>query len=415
MITDLRLLKSLKSYFSILFIVVLALFVNNGFGQAVSIWTNPITGTNLGNSNPYTIGDALVNSNLTVSGIGRGVTLTPSNSTNTYNTGSWPTSTTIDLNAYFNFTVAPITGYKISFSSFVYSGTGSSKQPSTFAFRTDANANNFTTNIGIPSLTGTSIPLSVSDISSSTSFRLYGWNASSGSGRDWAVNDFTFNGSILGSSTTALSGFGYIYSFGPSTAQSFQVNGNGLTTANASVTINGSLNYEVSTTSATTGFGATASLTASGGSIAGQTVWVRLKTGLPAGTYNETINFGGGGITSIPITVSGAVAKQPLTITANNVNKIYGTALISPGAGQTTFTSSGLVNGETIGTLSIAYGTGAVATAGVGSYNTVTPSAATGGTFNPSNYNITYTNGNIIVGAKALTITANDVNKTYGT
>ncbi|MGL1344609.1 hypothetical protein ACSTKR_23445, partial [Vibrio parahaemolyticus] len=51
----------------------------------------------------------------------------------------------------------------------------------------------------------------------------------------------------------------------------------------------------------------------------------------------------------------------------------------------------------------------------VGTYTgSVTPSAATGGTFTASNYNITYATGNIVVGQAALTITANTANKTYG-
>jgi PKD-like domain/MBG domain (YGX type) len=109
------------------------------------------------------------------------------------------------------------------------------------------------------------------------------------------------------------------------------------------------------------------------------------------------------------------VTAAALTITADNVNKTYGAAIASPGAGQTTFTSSGLQNGETIGTVSIAYGVGTAATAAVGTYNTVTPSAATGGTFTSSNYTITYALGNIVIAARALTITANAQNKTYGT
>src|SRR5262249_30321959 len=84
-------------------------------------------------------------------------------------------------------------------------------------------------------------------------------------------------------------------------------------------------------------------------------------------------------------------------------------------SGSTAFTSSGLQNGETIGTVTIAYGTGSAATDAVGTYTgSVTASASTGGTFTAGNYNITYAAGNIIVGGAPITITANDVNKTYG-
>jgi gliding motility-associated-like protein len=73
------------------------------------------------------------------------------------------------------------------------------------------------------------------------------------------------------------------------------------------------------------------------------------------------------------------------------------------------------VNGQTIGSVTIAYGTGAAATAAVATYTgSVTPSAATGGTFTAANYTITYNTGNIVVGRAALTITANNQSKTQG-
>ncbi|TAH06903.1 MAG: hypothetical protein EAZ13_07770, partial [Sphingobacteriia bacterium] len=84
--------------------------------------------------------------------------------------------------------------------------------------------------------------------------------------------------------------------------------------------------------------------------------------------------------------------------TANAANKIYGQTLTGA-AGSTAFTSVGLIGTETIGTVTLAYGTGAAANAAPGTYTgSVTPSAATGGTFTASNYNITYSTGNIIVG-----------------
>ena len=116
--------------------------------------------------------------------------------------------------------------------------------------------------------------------------------------------------------------------------------------------------------------------------------------------------------------VAGNIIVQPsgtLTITATDVSKNYGTALTG-GTGSTAFTAVGLLNGETVGSVTIAYGTGAAANAAVGTYaGSVTPSAATGGTFNPANYTIVYVSGNISVGAATLTITANNVHKPFGT
>jgi hypothetical protein len=61
----------------------------------------------------------------------------------------------------------------------------------------------------------------------------------------------------------------------------------------------------------------------------------------------------------------------------------------------TEFTSAGLENGERVGSVTLV-SDGAKATALIGSY-TITPSAATGGTFNISNYTITYMNGTLAV------------------
>jgi gliding motility-associated-like protein len=118
------------------------------------------------------------------------------------------------------------------------------------------------------------------------------------------------------------------------------------------------------------------------------------------------------------ITYAGAniiVTPAPLVIKANDVTKTYGNTLTG-GSGSTAFTSTGLQNGETTGTVTIGYGTGSAAADGVGTYtDCVTIAAATGGTFTSHNYVITYVPGKIIVVPAALTINANDVTKTYGT
>jgi filamentous hemagglutinin family protein len=100
-----------------------------------------------------------------------------------------------------------------------------------------------------------------------------------------------------------------------------------------------------------------------------------------------------------------------LTITANNQSKTYGQTL---GFTGTEFISSGLVNDETISTVSLS-SLGADANAPVkDSPYSITASNATGGTFNPNNYNVTYHNGTLIVNRALLTITANSQSKTYG-
>jgi gliding motility-associated-like protein len=142
----------------------------------------------------------------------------------------------------------------------------------------------------------------------------------------------------------------------------------------------------------------------------------------PAGIYEESVtvaagtggNFSGHNyiITHVPGTIT--VLSAPLTITANDVTKTYGTVLTG-GPGSTAFTATGLQNGETIGSVSIGYGTAAAANALPGTcYACVSIANATGGTFDPNNYNITYVSGNINVVPAPLTITADDKIKLYG-
>ena len=109
------------------------------------------------------------------------------------------------------------------------------------------------------------------------------------------------------------------------------------------------------------------------------------------------------------------IVPAPLTITANNQSKTYGQTVVF-GSGSTLFTSSGLQNGETIGAVTLAVsGNGGAATAAVsGSPYTITPSAATGGTFTAGNYAITYATGSLTINPAPLTVTANDQSKTYG-
>jgi hypothetical protein len=148
-------------------------------------------------------------------------------------------------------------------------------------------------------------------------------------------------------------------------------------------------------------------------------------TNFPANTFNVT---GGpyrityayvGGFNLAPAAAntgtSLTVTAATLIITATNVKKTYGTTITGSTA-SLAFTSTGLQNGQTLGTVRIAYGTGATSTSIVGVYTgSVTPSNASGGTITASNYRITYVKGQIIVGAAPLTITANNQTKAYGT
>ena len=119
--------------------------------------------------------------------------------------------------------------------------------------------------------------------------------------------------------------------------------------------------------------------------------------GLSVGSHTITATYGGATL-YLASTATGTqqVNVAPLSITANAQSKPYGANLVF-GSGSTSFSSAGLENGDTIGTVTLAVsGNGGSATAPVGTY-TITPSAAVGGTFNPANYSLSYNPGTLTV------------------
>jgi hypothetical protein len=107
--------------------------------------------------------------------------------------------------------------------------------------------------------------------------------------------------------------------------------------------------------------------------------------------------------------VNFAISPAALTITANDRTKTYGDTVTFAG---TEFGTSGLVNSDTVASVTLT-SAGAAATAQVsGSPYDITPSAAVGTGL--ANYTISYVNGKLTVSPKALSITANDRSKVLG-
>ncbi|MDP3700787.1 MAG: MBG domain-containing protein [Hylemonella sp.] len=105
------------------------------------------------------------------------------------------------------------------------------------------------------------------------------------------------------------------------------------------------------------------------------------------------------------------VTPAPLGIAANSSSKTYGDTVSFTG---TEFSSVGLRNGESIGTVVLA-SAGAAPTAGVaGGPYAITASAATGGSFTPGNYTVSYVNGSLGVTAAPLLVSADARSKVYG-
>jgi hypothetical protein len=131
-----------------------------------------------------------------------------------------------------------------------------------------------------------------------------------------------------------------------------------------------------------------------------------------AGSYVGNYTVSGGTSANYSFSYAGGnltVSVAPLTITPNAVSRAYGAANSFNG-----FNAVGLQNSETVGSVTL---TSNASVSGSGLWNVgswvVTPSAATGGTFSPSNYAITYNTGAITITPRALLIGATGINRVY--
>jgi len=168
----------------------------------VSIFANPITGSSPGNTSPYTAGQTF-DSNITVSGVVRGSGISGATGNDRYTNTNWTLSTSIDTNDYIELSLTPNLGYSINFEDFNFTNQRSGSGPSNFAVRSSLDS--FTTDLGVYSNIATNISsnetLSLSgvtfnDISSTITFRIYGYNATNAGGTG-SINDFIFSGNVL--------------------------------------------------------------------------------------------------------------------------------------------------------------------------------------------------------------------------
>ena len=204
------------------------------------------------------------------------------------------------------------------------------------------------------------------------------------------AGNYTFNTTAATSANITPATLTYT---GTAAGQSY---GNGNTTFSGSV--GGFVNGET-LLSATTGSAAFASGTTATNNVGSYAI---NGSGLTANNGNYTFVQAAGNSTALTIN------PAALTVTASNAGKTYGQTPT-----LTAFTSSGLKNGETIGSATES-STGTAATASVaGGPYAITASAATGGSFSASNYTISYVNGQLTVTPASLTVTANNQVKVF--
>jgi hypothetical protein len=134
--------------------------------------------------------------------------------------------------------------------------------------------------------------------------------------------------------------------------------------------------------------------------VAGSPYAISAAGALGSGLGNYTISYLPG---------SFAVTPAALTITALDQSKVYGSTFTFA---STEFSSAGLLNGDAVSSVSLA-SAGAAAIAGVaGSPYAISAAGALGSGL--GNYTISYLPGNFAVTPAALTITALDQSKVYG-
>lgn len=140
------------------------------------------------------------------------------------------------------------------------------------------------------------------------------------------------------SSLSTLTGFSYPVGSGPSAQQSFTVSGVYLS---ANIVVTPPTNYEISTTSGS-GFQSTPiTLVQTGGNVAITTIYVRLKAGLPAASYNtEIISLASTGASSKTVSCSGSVGNPTLNVSATTLSEFTYSYGAGPSAEQS-FTATG--------------------------------------------------------------------------
>ncbi len=130
--------------------------------------------------------------------------------------------------------------------------------------------------------------------------------------RTITVSGTVTNQPIITVTPGALTGMSYVLGNGPSATQTFNVKGTSIV---GNVTVTAPADFEISKTSATTGFTSTSfTLTSADVSGAGATVWVRLKSGLSTSTYNQNITLTATYAANVTVNCQGTVNRATINV-----------------------------------------------------------------------------------------------------
>ncbi len=125
---------------------------------------------------------------------------------------------------------------------------------------------------------------------------------------DFEITDYV-EGAELNTNTSALTGFLYYEGEGPSSSKYFELSGSLLTGYPGDITVAAPANYEISPDDVS--FSNSLTVPYSSASLPATTIYVRLKSGLALGDYNESITISGGGADDIFVSCSGSVTEMP--------------------------------------------------------------------------------------------------------
>ena len=171
--------------------------------------------------------------------------------------------------------------------------------------------------------------------------------------------------------------------------------GQAVTFAGTEFTTSGLVNGDTVTSVTLSSPGATA-----GAAVTGSPYTISCGSAVGTGLSNYSVGYINGALTVTPAT---------LTVTADSSTKTYGQTVTFAG---TEFTTSGLVNGDTVTGITLSSSGAAASAAVAGSPYTIDASGAVGTGL--SNYTIGYINGTLTVTPATLLVTANDASKVHG-
>lgn len=211
------------------------------------------------------------------------------------------------------------------------------------------------------------------------------------------IDDVILTGTVAATPTITTSGtltaVNTTYGAASPAPTSFTVVGSDLA---AGILVTPPTGFEVSQTAGgASGYAATQTVGAAG-TVASTTVYLRLAATAPAGAYSGLVACTSTGAASVTIpVVASTVAARALVVTAQDRTKAFGDVFVP---GTSAFNASGLVSGQTIGSVVLTAVGGGAAYDAAGAY-TIFASGASGGTFSAANYNISYVPGTLTVTA----------------